>query len=535
MKKICKLALSIMILSGLFAFSAHAENYYNSSNWSQESIEKANRCGILPLDVYAKDLTKPITRKELVSVLLDAYENATGEEYIAGASHFTDDTSAEVAAIYELGIMNGTSDYEFSPDLSTTREAMAKIIVSFRGAIGDPSLELRDDYTSSFSDFDELSDWAKPYVEIVTSLGILNGYENGTFRGSKTVSWEEAITLILRSVELTELEQPYFVSVPDTNIVSSKKDFYIGLDGEAELYAIKVSDLSEPIALGNSGTIAGGTLDSNSLYYLYAVRDGVLTSPFAVYTDKFNSFVKCDSETDASKITVSWSRLPNDEPYTVKITEQRFSYYEGDIAPKVTTYEFDTENSYTFNKNSNRQYTIEVSSPNGTYEKFSVYSPMGYNDGAAEISATYPTTKEEADVLMVTVTVPVWRLVNGEKVASTADITVHNKIADKIKLVFEEIYNGSEQFPIKDVGAYAWRGGKTEHNGGTAIDINYNENYCIYNNGTTIGECWSPYENPYSITPYGDVVNAFEKYGFTWGGDAWRNPKDYMHFSYLGT
>ena len=128
-----------------------------------------------------------------------------------------------------------------------------------------------------------------------------------------------------------------------------------------------------------------------------------------------------------------------------------------------------------------------------------------------------------------------WRISGGKKIPSTASLTVHNKIADKIKMIFAEIYNGPEKFPIKDMGAYAWRGGRTEHNGGTAIDINANENYCIYQNGTAIGAYWKPYEDVYSITPYGDVVRAFEKYGFTWGGDSWRNPKDYMHFSYLGT
>ena len=108
-------------------------------------------------------------------------------------------------------------------------------------------------------------------------------------------------------------------------------------------------------------------------------------------------------------------------------------------------------------------------------------------------------------------------------------------IADSVKAVFEEIYEGDEKFPIKDLGAYAWRGGTTEHNSGTAIDINYNENYCLYKDGSSVGSHWKPYEDEYSITPYGDVIRAFEKYGFTWGGDAWSNPKDYMHFSYLGT
>ena len=137
---------------------------------------------------------------------------------------------------------------------------------------------------------------------------------------------------------------------------------------------------------------------------------------------------------------------------------------------------------------------------------------------------------------MLEVSVPVWKMkADGTKYASSAQLVVHDAIAEKVVLVFTEIFNADEQFPIKDLGGYSWRGGKSEHNWGTAIDLNANENYCIYKDGTAVGEGWFPYENPYSVTPYGVVVNAFEKYGFTWGGDAWSNPKDYMHFSYLGT
>jgi hypothetical protein len=100
--------------------------------------------------------------------------------------------------------------------------------------------------------------------------------------------------------------------------------------------------------------------------------------------------------------------------------------------------------------------------------------------------------------------------------------------------IFEEIYNGPEQFPIKDVGSF--RTGSTgEHGFGTAIDINYNENYYDNFRGRTVGSFWMPFENPFSITPYGDVVTAFERHGFVWGGDSWWSAVDYMHFSYYGT
>ena len=112
---------------------------------------------------------------------------------------------------------------------------------------------------------------------------------------------------------------------------------------------------------------------------------------------------------------------------------------------------------------------------------------------------------------------------------------IHHALADVMVQIFDEIYNGSEQFPIRDIHTIR-TASVGEHGRGTAIDINANENwYKCFRTGTTVGSFWRPFENPFSITPYGDVVTAFERHGFTWGGDSWRNAVDYMHFSFFGT
>lgn len=149
------------------------------------------------------------------------------------------------------------------------------------------------------------------------------------------------------------------------------------------------------------------------------------------------------------------------------------------------------------------------------------------------------TTKEQADANMRVITIPVWRMkADGTKYSSSTTLTVHQNIADDLVSIFTEIYNGSEQFPIKSVGGYNWRttatGTTSQHSYGTCIDINPDENYCIYfRTGRQIGSFWKPYDNAYSIRPDGDVVRAFTKYGWAWGGN-WNSMKDYMHFSYLG-
>ncbi len=145
------------------------------------------------------------------------------------------------------------------------------------------------------------------------------------------------------------------------------------------------------------------------------------------------------------------------------------------------------------------------------------------------------TSAAEAETHMVTFSVPVWNFdSSGQKVSTTRTVTVNKAIEPMVLAIFTEIYNGDERFPIYSLHSYAWRGGSSEHNYGLAIDINPTENYMIKNGIILSGELWQPGTNPYSIPLDGDVVQAFARYGFDWGGTAWRSNQDYMHFSYQG-
>lgn len=136
---------------------------------------------------------------------------------------------------------------------------------------------------------------------------------------------------------------------------------------------------------------------------------------------------------------------------------------------------------------------------------------------------------------VVEVEVPIWKLgKNGAKVPSKARLTVLAEIKDEVYQIFNEIYNGPEKFPIKDLGAYQWRsnGLNSLHSYGLAIDINSNENsqMSVEGDRALVGTAWQPYTNPYSITPDGDVAKAFGRHGFGWGAAFSR--ADYMHFEF---
>ena len=158
-----------------------------------------------------------------------------------------------------------------------------------------------------------------------------------------------------------------------------------------------------------------------------------------------------------------------------------------------------------------------------------------FGDGAKYSSAA------EADAHMSEVTVDVWKLgANNEMVPSTLTFRINSVLKDDVIAIFNEIYHAPVKAPLKDVNAYAWRsamssGTYSDHNYGTAIDLNYNENYCVYASGTVVGSFYDPANSPYSFPQDGIVVQTFAKYGWLWGGNAWvSGTVDHMHFSYLG-
>ena len=171
------------------------------------------------------------------------------------------------------------------------------------------------------------------------------------------------------------------------------------------------------------------------------------------------------------------------------------------------------------------------------------YAGESYSDKVARIfgaGASYHkyASASEAKKHQAEIAVQVWDFDNnGNKVTRTKYLQVHEALASSVQQIFAEIYAGKERFPIHTLGGYNWRGdgSSSEHCLGTALDINWEENYMCTKSGAPLtGSYWKPGEDAYSIPANGEVVRIFAKYGFGWGG-TWNSKKDYMHFSYFGT
>ena len=144
---------------------------------------------------------------------------------------------------------------------------------------------------------------------------------------------------------------------------------------------------------------------------------------------------------------------------------------------------------------------------------------------------------------IVTVQVKTWDINSaGEYYTRTWNLQVNKAVAQEVIAIFEEIYASSERFPIHALGGARYTD-SLRHSWGCAIDINPVENYYVNTTTWTAltgSYCYKTSDSPYCIRPDGIVVQTFAKYGWGWGGGTaennytgWNTTADYMHFSIL--
>lgn len=114
----------------------------------------------------------------------------------------THKNSAAIEALVSQNILQGYSDSSFKPDQEVTRAEALKIILLGLGTTVDDNAT----FSGSFSDVSS-SDWYYKYVATAVNLGIVSGYDDGTFKPNQTVNRAEAIKILLITTGAT-LENP---------------------------------------------------------------------------------------------------------------------------------------------------------------------------------------------------------------------------------------------------------------------------------------------------------------------------------------
>lgn len=107
---------------------------------------------------------------------------------------------SDILLASRLHIIKGYPDGTLQPDSSVTRAEFASMIArAFKLTSGIPA-------KTSFTDIND-ANWAKSDIEMLASLGVLNGYKDGTFKPGKSITRAEMIAVISRIISLKDLSK----------------------------------------------------------------------------------------------------------------------------------------------------------------------------------------------------------------------------------------------------------------------------------------------------------------------------------------
>ncbi|MCC5909215.1 MAG: S-layer homology domain-containing protein [Clostridiaceae bacterium] len=140
--------------------------------------------------------------KKLLSLVLvlSLVLGSFGMAFAAPSQNFTDVSDANVAEAVDrlqaFGIVDGYEDGTYRPDQEISREEFAKLVVEALG------LGLAAEAAMGATQFPDVPGnwWSAGYVNTAAGQGVIMGDPSGNFRPQDTVSYAEALTMLVRAL-----------------------------------------------------------------------------------------------------------------------------------------------------------------------------------------------------------------------------------------------------------------------------------------------------------------------------------------------
>ena len=139
-----------------------------------------------------------ITRAEVATIFFRLLTDEARDLYWSQTNDYSDVAATQwfnnaISTLSNAGIINGYEDGTFRPNNPITRAEFAKIAASFFTYVDQ-------EYQGLFPDVPQ-SKWYAKYVEAASELGLITGYEDGTFRPEKNITRAEACTIVNRTID----------------------------------------------------------------------------------------------------------------------------------------------------------------------------------------------------------------------------------------------------------------------------------------------------------------------------------------------
>ncbi|MCK9186290.1 S-layer homology domain-containing protein [Candidatus Gracilibacteria bacterium] len=132
--------------------------------------------------------------KKILALILAVLTLATNTAFasFSDVSNYKNDTFSEyINWLEEQGVVQGYSDGTFRPEKNITRAEFLKMLYETIGReYGDLGIPFSDVYPDA---------WYAKYVKEAYSTGIVEGYENGTFRPENPINFAEALKIVMEA------------------------------------------------------------------------------------------------------------------------------------------------------------------------------------------------------------------------------------------------------------------------------------------------------------------------------------------------
>ena len=160
-----------------------------------------------------------ITRGEVATIFFHLLTDEARDKYWSQTNNYSDCNSDlwcnnAISTLSNMGIIDGYTDGTFRPYGKITRAQFAKIAVGFFETT-------KKEYQGYYSDVPENA-WFTDYVEAASRVGLIQGFEDGTFRPNTNITRAQACVIVNRALNRKPdedhlLPEKQMVTWPDNN------------------------------------------------------------------------------------------------------------------------------------------------------------------------------------------------------------------------------------------------------------------------------------------------------------------------------
>ena len=135
------------------------------------------------------NVTIPFSHASQYAIVIDTHSHATvdvSDLFIDVAPNAWYKDAIQYA--YAGGLMTGVSDTEFAPEATTTRAMIVSILARLEGVTTAEA--------AGFADVDD-NDWYATAVNWAANVGVVNGYEDNTFKPNTAITREQLAAMLM--------------------------------------------------------------------------------------------------------------------------------------------------------------------------------------------------------------------------------------------------------------------------------------------------------------------------------------------------